>query len=113
MCVFRIGPSLNIDSVMVELKAVKDKWLPLAEKLFIPRRLMVSHLKSLEDVIEYFLKLDPDCSWRSIIRALDDMEEENVVTKIQDYAEPLTGFCKLDLNTTLKVLTCVYEDNPL
>ena len=103
MCIrdSHIGPSLNIDNVMDELKEVDYKWLALAEHLFIPRRLMVSHLKSLEDVIKYFLKLDPDCSWRSIIRALDAIQEENVVSKIQDYAEPLTGFCKLDDYTTL------------
>ena len=42
-------------------------------------------------VFEYFLELDPDVSWRSVMRALDYANEERLALQLHHLAEPVTG----------------------
>ena len=41
--------------------------------------------------IDYFMDHDPLASWRSVIVALDAMEEKEAADKIRRLAEPITG----------------------
>ena len=44
-----------------------------------------------EAFINYFIKHDPDAMWRSVIRALDWMDEKECADSIRQLAEPVTG----------------------
>lgn len=44
-----------------------------------------------EAFINYFIKHDPEAMWRSVIRALDWMNEKKCADGIRHLAEPVTG----------------------
>ena len=51
-----------------------------------------SHLADrLREVFSYFLQLDPDASWRSVLTALDEIEETKLADRLRQLAEPVTG----------------------
>ena len=45
----------------------------------------------LREAFSYFLRLDPDASWRSVLRALDGMKETKLADRLRKLAEPVTG----------------------
>ena len=45
----------------------------------------------LSEVFSYFLRLDPDASWRSVLTALDGIEETKLADRLRQLAEPVTG----------------------
>ena len=45
----------------------------------------------LREVFSYFLRVDPDASWRSVLKSLDAVEETKLVDRLRQLAEPVTG----------------------
>ena len=45
----------------------------------------------LREVFSYFLQLDPDASWRSVLRALVVIQETKLADRLRQLAEPVTG----------------------
>ena len=45
----------------------------------------------LREVFSYFLRLDPDTSWRSVLRALDAIEKYKLADSLRQLVEPVTG----------------------
>ena len=43
------------------------------------------------EAFSYFLRLDPDASWRRVLRALDGIEETKLADRLRQLAEPMTG----------------------
>ena len=55
------------------------------------RRQYSTHLQRSTAVINHFLELHPDASWRALVTALDGMKETKMADRLRHCCEPLTG----------------------
>ena len=55
------------------------------------RRQYSTHLQRSTTVINHFLELHPDASWRALVTALDNMRETEMADRLRHCCEPPTG----------------------
>ena len=65
-----------------------EKLVDLATALHVP----LIELSTVPKLLMYVIMYDPSSSWRTLIRALDEMEMLDTADKIRKHAEPLTGW---------------------
>ena len=95
--VFAVDMTFSTTTVLRAVQEVEDTDL-LGGWLRVPqskRREINSHFSSgpqrRKQIIKYWMETDPLASWRSLIVALDEMEEKKAADAIRHLAEPVTG----------------------
>ena len=83
---------------MAALRGIEGRWEDIGYWLYVPEETRQeigsqhsTDSERLRAMILYVLTLHPRSSWRCVIMALHDMEEHQVVERMQDYSEPVTG----------------------
>ena len=88
------APPLTVDNIMKAVEGVKD-WTELAKWLGVYTIWPTDNSYGLKEAVEQFLKGQGNFqpSWRTIIFALDGVNESGVANHIRSYGEPVQGRC--------------------
>ena len=94
-----LPPALTPANLLAAVEGLKEgKWRGLGGSLNVPDAKLDEiqsqhpHLSDrLRKVFSYFLRLDPDASWRRVLCALDMTEEYKLASRLRQLAEPVTG----------------------
>ena len=94
-----LPPALTPANLLAAVEGLEEgKWRDLGYWLGVPKA-KLDEIESqhpqlsdrLRELFSYFLRLDPDASWRRVLCALDGMEEYKLVDRLRQLAEPVTG----------------------
>ena len=94
-----LPPALTPANLLAAVEGLEEgKWRKLGGFLSVPDEKLDEiesqhpHLSDrLREVFSYFLRLDPDASWRSVLRALDGVWGTKLADCFRQLAEPVTG----------------------
>ena len=94
-----LPPALTPANLLAAVEGLEEgEWWDLGYRLGVPDAKLDEitsqhpHLSDrLREVFSYFLQLDPDASWRSVLRALDGKMETKLADSLRQLAEPVTG----------------------
>ena len=98
-----VDVAFTTSNVQKAVERVKRVWgsLELASRLHVPdskrdeiQRKFSRLPQQKQALIKYWKDRNPRASWRSLIAALDAMEEKRVADDIRHLAEPLSGVYK-------------------
>ena len=94
-----LPPALTPANLLAAVEGLEEgRWRRLGIWLGVPsakRDEIESQHRHLSDrlreIFSYFLRLDPDASWRRVLNALDCMGETKLADSLRQLAEPVTG----------------------